>query len=286
MFKMFVLILLSFFMISFGKNIEVIQPQDIVFDVKGCLVDFNTDNVNFVGKVIDRNVKILDELIIIINQSDDYEKIFPVIVKSVSKLAKNYRTIANKKEDIRKTLERQVTKIEKQRVISGDKITFINRKIVETRRQLNAEKVDYKINALKTTLRFQEQERDVWVKFNNGMQFNEMLLKLRDASGGINKFVDILAVNADVYEQASITLNTIQSYKKATKDLQEVISVVDLGNDLVESWSKLAIVIDGAMSHIETIENIDFSDMPIESNTKVMFTDSPKTIYLDSIERN
>jgi hypothetical protein len=120
------------------------------------------------------------------------------------------------------------------------------------------------------------------MKFNRGMQFRELISKLQDASKGINKFIDILSVNADVYEQASITLNTIQSYKKATKDLQEVMSVIDLGNDLVESWGKLAMVIDGAMQHIETIENIDFSNMEQEPEEKVIkrTTDVPETIIL------
>jgi len=272
----------------FGEKIETIQPQQIVLDIKGCLVDFNTDNVNFIGKVIDRNIKVLDELIVIINSSNDYESVFPVIVESVDKLAKNYRTIANKKEDIRKTLEEQITKIEKQRVIANDKIKFINDKINQTQKNLSLEKEDYRQNALKTTLKFQEQERDIWMKFVNGMKFNEMIIKLRQASGGINKFIDILSVNADVYNQASVTLKTIQSYKKATKDLQEIISVVDLGNNLIESWGKLAIIIDGAMTHIETIETMDFGQISEESQNIPIRKDVPQTIIFDTIsnERN
>jgi len=268
-------------MFSYGANIEEIQPQDIVLDVKGSLVDFNTDNVKFIGKVIDRNIKIFDELIVKINQSEDYEKVFPVIVTSVDKLAKNYRTIANKKESIRKTLDRQVKEIEDQRIVSAEKIKFINQKIKQTEREIAKETVDYRISAFKSTLRFQEQERDVWIKFNRGMQFTDLISKLRDASGGINKFIDILDVNAGVYEQASITLNTIQSYKKATKDLQEVMSVVDLGNDLVDSWNKLAIVIDGAMEHIETIETLDFDNLEPAKTEVPINKEAPKTIILE-----
>jgi len=275
------LLLLSCVMFSYGANIEEIQPQDIVLDVKGSLVDFNTDNVKFIGKVIDRNIKIFDELIVKINQSEDYEKVFPVIVTSVDKLAKNYRTIANKKESIRKTLDRQVKEIEDQRIVSAEKIKFINQKIKQTEREIAKETVDYRISAFKSTLRFQEQERDVWIKFNRGMQFTDLISKLRDASGGINKFIDILDVNAGVYEQASITLNTIQSYKKATKDLQEVMSVVDLGNDLVDSWNKLAIVIDGAMEHIETIETLDFDNLEPAKTEVPINKEAPKTIILE-----
>ena len=279
----------------FGENIEDRQIQTVVGDVKTSLIKFNTDNVEDIGKIINCNIKILDKLIKTINESKDYEKVFPKIVSSVEDLAENYRIIADMKEEIRATLDKRVSQVETQRKNTKEKIDFINKKINKTRLDISNEKVDYRKTALQTTLRFQEQERDVWQRFGTGMQFTDLINKLREASGGINKFIDILQVNAAVYEQAAITLKAIQSYKNASKDLQEVLQVVDLGNELIASWDKLAIVIDGAMDRIETIETFDFNapigeekkedevkkndyiEVPMDKKPEIILDTNPKT---------
>lgn len=254
------------------NTVEKVQIQDVVADVKGNLIEFNTANVNDIGRAINSNIDVLDELIIKIDKAKDYEKVFPIILSSVEKISANYNDISSKKELIRETLMRRVNDIKKQRALALEKIGFIDNKINRTKMDIANERTDYRKTALETTLKFQIQERDVWQRFVTGMRFTELINNLTDASGGINKFIDILDANSMVYNQAVITLKAIQSYKNASKDLQEVLAVVNLGNDLIASWDKLSLVLDGAMERVETIENFDFNS-PI---TEPITTDSTK----------
>jgi len=255
-----------------STNVEKMQIQDVVADVKGNLIGFNTANVKDIGRAINSNINVLDELIIKIDKAKDYEKIFPEILSSVEKISANYNEISSKKELIRETLMKRVNDIKKQRALALEKIRFIDNKINKTKMDIANERTDYRKTALETTLKFQIQERDVWQRFATGMRFTELINNLTEASGGINKFIDILDANSMVYNQAVITLKAIQSYKNASKDLQEVLAVVNLGNDLISSWDKLSLVLDGAMERVETIENFDFNT-PI---TEPISTDSTK----------
>lgn len=260
--KRFGMLLLCFMFVGCGflaeDDVEEVQIQSVVEDVKSNLINFNTENVSDVGKIIRKNIDILDNLILKINETEEYEKVFPEIVNSVDGLSDNYNKLSNMKEDIRKTLNKRVDNIVKKQKLTTEKIEILTQNINITKTEIVNEKTDYRKKALKTKLKFQEQELEVWNKFSKGMKFNELISKLRDASGGINKFIDILDANAEVYEQASKTLHAIQSYKNAHKDLQEVLAVVELGNELIDSWDKLAIVIDGAMERIESVESIEF----------------------------
>jgi hypothetical protein len=250
--------ILSLFIFGCGPNYEKETIKDVVEDVKISLVGFNTDNVSSIGRSIKSNINVMNKLTKRINKEKNYEKAFPYIVQSVDQMAKNYKYISDRKEKINRTLHKRVNQIRKQRQMAYGKIAFVRRKIARTEMELAAERIDYRKIALKSTLKFQKQELEVWEKFAYGMQFDLLINKLDDASGGINKFVDILDANSMVYTQASITLHAIEDYKNAKADLQEVLAVVDLGNDLIASWDKLAVVIDGAMQHLETVESINF----------------------------
>jgi hypothetical protein len=222
------------------------------------LVGFNSDNVYSIGCAIKSNLNAMDNLIKKIDKEKDYEKAFPYIVSSVDEMAKNYKVISSKKEKIRKTLQHRVNQIKRQRELSAGKINYVQRKIARTEQALANEQIDYRQIALKTTLKFQKQELEVWQKFQSGMQFNMLIAKLEGASNGINEFIDILDANTMVYTQASSTLHAITDYKSAKANLQEVLAVVELGDDLIRSWDKLSLVIDGAMSHLEDVEAINF----------------------------
>lgn len=255
-------------LIGCNPNYEKAQIKDVVTDVKGTLIEFNTDNVKSIGAGIKRNINIMDNLIKEIDNTKDYEKAFPHIVSSVDELAKSYQNISSKKELIRKTLQNKVNDVKTQRELTKGKIAFVKQKIAKTEMALANERTDYRKVALETTLKFEKQELEVWERFATGVQFNEMIAKLEDASGGINKFIDILDANTMVYTQAAITLHAVQDYKRAKQDLAEVIAVIDMGNELVESWSKLSVVIDGAMAHMDEIEAINFdSPLPTKSTT-------------------
>lgn len=260
--KRFLFLFISFLFVGCGYFVEEepeeVEIKSVVDNVKSNLIRFNTDNVSSIGRGISRNIEILDELIIKIKESSSYEEVFPEIVSGVTALANSYREIANMKEDISGTLNKRINRIQTQKERVNKKINHIRDKINESNFELKNEKVDYRKTALKTKIKFQKQELEVWDKFANGIQFNDLIKRLTEASGGINRFVDILESNADVYEQASITLKAIQSYKNAHKDLQEVLAVVDLGDDLIETWDKLAIIIDDAMEKIEVVESFEF----------------------------
>lgn len=254
------ILIASVFMFAgcFGPNYEKTTIKDVVSDVKGNLIGFNTDNVTSIGTTIKGNINALDNLIKYIDKAKTYEEAFPHIVTTVDQLAKNYKSIADKKESIKNTLNSRINKVKQQRELARGKLIYVQKKINVTQLALASETVDYKKAALKTTLKFQKQEYEVWDKFATGMQFNELISRLEAASGGINQFIDILSSNSMVYTQASTTLHAVQDYKNAKADLQEVLTVVELGDDLIQSWDKLSIVIDGAMSHIEEVEAINF----------------------------
>jgi phage-related protein len=208
----------------FKPNYEKTTIQNVVTDVKSTLLGFNGDNVSEIGRTIKSNINEFDGLIKDIDKAKTYDQAFPHIVKTVDKLALNYKKISDKKEKIRKTLIKRVKQIEKQRELAVGKIGYIEDKISNTNRELANETLDYRKSALQITLKFQKQELDVWQRFATGMQFNILINRLESASNGINSFVDILSTNEMVYTQASSTLHAISDYRSAKQDLQEVLA--------------------------------------------------------------
>lgn len=175
-------------------------------------------------------------------------------MKTINEVAGKYEDIAKNKEKISSSLSKQISNVQNASLRCENEINRLNSVVGQTKRKIAVETVDYRKTALQTTLKFQEQELSVWKRFKDDIDFGTLASKMKEAKGGIERFVDILDQNAMVYRAAANTLNAIQDYKNATKDLQEVINVMDLGDQLVNSWSKLSVVIDGAIAHIESVE--------------------------------
>jgi len=251
------------------KQTEKVQIGDVVSDIKESITEFNGNNVTEIGNAIGNNIKLMNDLTNYINKSKNYEEAFPHIVTTVNRLARSYRGISDKKEVIRTTLNNKIADIRKQQEVAKEKIKYIENKIRTSENELSSEHVDYRKTSLEMTIKFQKQEKEVWVRFVSGVRFNELLTKLTSASDGINKFIDILDANTKVYEAAATTLSAVQSYKNASKELQEVLNVVELGDELVDSWNKLSLIIDGAIDNIDNVEKIDFTKPTKTDSTEV-----------------
>ena len=260
MIKNLVFIFLTFISLFGCEDIDKLQIKDVVKDVKHSVYSFNYDNVYSVGKVLKTNLNILDQLINDMDKAPNYEKAFPDIVKRVNELSASYQEISDKKAQIKTTLKNRIEEIKSKEKTVGEKICLLEQKINRTKLDISNTKVDYELQGFKTILKFQQQELEVWKKFQSGMKFKEIINKLNSAKGGIEKFIDILDMNAMVYKQAASTLNAIQSYKETAKELQEILSVAELGDSLISSWEKLSIVIDTAMMHIDEVEKITFEE--------------------------
>jgi len=200
-------------------------------------------------------MKLFDDLTIKVEKAKTYKEVFPDIVKTMDRVATNYEDIAKHKDDITKSLHKQIYAVQQQESVCDTKIANLNGQISSNQNKLVGETVDYRKTALETTIKFQQQELEVWIKFKKDLDFGELHSKMIQASAGIERFVDILAQNAMVYRQASNTLKAMQDYQNATRDLQDVLGVMQMGDQLVSSWSKVSILIDQTMTHLDDVES-------------------------------
>lgn len=227
----------------------------IVKDVKSDVKEFNYGSASEIGKSIDKTMKLFDDLTIKVQKSESYGEVFPDIVKTMDRVASNYEDIADHKDDISKSLYKQINAVQKQEIVCNTKIANLNGQISANQNKLLGETVDYRKTALETTIKFQQQELEVWTKFKKDLDFGELHSKMIQAKSGIERFVDILSQNAMVYRQASNTLKAMQDYQNATRDLQDVLGVMQMGDQLVASWGKVSILIDETMTHLDDVES-------------------------------